>query len=276
MNSGYITLSRRLFDSDLWREPRPRTRLEAWLDLIQLAAFAPHPVQTASGVVTIQRGEVLASLRFLSTRWLWSVKQARGFLENLRRTERIRAQREAQSGTVYLIVNYDFYQTGGTPEDTATGIPEGTARAQQGHKDKKVNKGKKESQNSASGSEDAVFEAIYAALPKRLGGHNRKATYNAYRASIRRGADPDAMLAGAKRYAVFCDAMDRTGTEYVKQGATFLGPQECWLEEWQVPLTVSRSANGTNTTDPTRSDYVGVVDGWMSPELERLTRPRAS
>jgi hypothetical protein len=45
------------------------------------------------------------------------------------RMERIRAQRETQVGTVYLLVNYATYQT----TEAEEGTPEGSSGAQQGH-----------------------------------------------------------------------------------------------------------------------------------------------
>lgn len=267
MNPGYITLSRKFFECDLWREKRPRTKAEAWLDLIQLAAFAPHTVTTSVGTVALERGELLASLRFLADRWDWSVKQVRRWLATVQRVDRLRAQREAQAGTVYVIVNYAFYQGADEDEGTAAGIAEGTPRAQQGHKDKKGKKGKKESQNKApAGADDPEFCAVYAALPRRSGGHDRRAAHRNYLVSVAGGAVPAEMLEGAHRYSAFCDAINKTGTPYVFEGKNFLGERELWKDAWDVPLTVSRG--GQSDAPPPNA-----ADGWYGPGLEEATRP---
>ena len=46
------------------------------------------------------------------------------------------------------------------------------------------------------------------------------------------------MVAGAERYASFCDATGKTGTEYVSQAATFLGPDKRFLEDWALPASI--------------------------------------
>src|SRR5262249_50676091 len=56
----------------------------------------------------------------------------------------------------------------------------------------------------------------------------------AYRARIEAGAKPDEILAGVRRYAAFCRATGKEGTEYVMQGATFFGPEKPYAQAWTV------------------------------------------
>lgn len=131
---GYVAISRKAYKTDpFWNEARVRSRWEAWEDLIQLAAFAPHRVQTTGGMVELARGEVLASLSYLAARWQWGTKRVRLFLACLQNMERIQAQRKTQAGSVYLLVNYQFYQSRGTVADRAADIEEGTPVARRGH-----------------------------------------------------------------------------------------------------------------------------------------------
>lgn len=120
----------------------------------------------------------------------------------------------------------------------------------------------------------AEFERAFQAMPKRAGGHPKKTAFRAWSASLKRGADPAAIEDGARRYALFIAAIGKTGTEFVKLAATFFGPDDLWLDAWDVPLTVTRGGRPEpQYTDPTAPGYVGLVNGWMSPELERMTRP---
>jgi hypothetical protein len=136
---GHIKIARKFFDTDpWWNKPRVYSEAEAWLDLIQLAAYRSTSFATLHGPLNLERGQLVASLRHLATRWKWSVKRVRGFLTIAQRTERIRAQRETQHGTLYLIENYDHYQTGGTAEGTPEGTEGYTGRAQGGHKIKQL------------------------------------------------------------------------------------------------------------------------------------------
>lgn len=43
------------------------------------------------------------------------------------------------------------------------------------------------------------------------------------------------LLAGVQRYARYCEATGRVGTEYVKQGRTFFGPGRHFEEPWELP-----------------------------------------
>src|SRR5690349_3822992 len=97
---------------DLWLKPREFSEWEAWVDLIQMAAW--HPIKrTAKGTtIELKRGEFVASLRYLSRRWQWSVKRIRTGLKRAQQNGRIEAQRETPFGMAYRIVNYEKYQDG--------------------------------------------------------------------------------------------------------------------------------------------------------------------
>lgn len=139
---GHVKLARRAFDpvvgDPLWLEKREFSRWEAWVDVIQMAAFRARRHVTSYGTVQLQRGEFVASLRYLADRWTWTVKQVRGWISTLTKWARLRAQREEPAGTVYLIVNYDRYQTTGADADDEKGTASGIERAQQGHKKEAV------------------------------------------------------------------------------------------------------------------------------------------
>lgn len=122
-----------------------------------------------------------------------------------------------------------------------------------------------------AGAGDEEFEAVYAALPKRTGGHDRKAAHLSYTQSVAKGAIPAEMLDGAHRYRVFCDAILRTGTTYVFEGKNFLGERELWKDDWTIPLTVSRGQKREpNLTDPNAPGYAAVVDGVPNAEFLKL------
>lgn len=83
------------------------------------------------------------------------------------------------------------------------------------------------------------FAAFWGAYPKRAGSNPRKAAETAYRARRRDGVSVDELLAGVQRYAAFCTATGKTGTEYVKQAQFWLGPRyEGWAQAWDVPKEV--------------------------------------
>jgi len=79
------------------------------------------------------------------------------------------------------------------------------------------------------------FERAWAEYPKRAGGNPKRDACKAWEARVKAGANPDDILAGVQRYAAFCRLTDKIGTEYVKQGATFFGPSEHYLDDWTPP-----------------------------------------
>jgi hypothetical protein len=128
---GHIKIARKAFDDEhgdtFWLEPREFSRWEAWCDVIQLARYSAYRHQTEFGVVDLLRGEFVASIRWLAARWKWSIKRVRGWVSTCVDGARLRAQRETQAGTVYLVVNYDAYQSQGHSRGAVKGTPKGTA-----------------------------------------------------------------------------------------------------------------------------------------------------
>ena len=79
------------------------------------------------------------------------------------------------------------------------------------------------------------FEVIMKHYPKRVGSNPKKRAYSA--ATARDSEEPSltAMDMGAQRYAAFCDATGKTGTEYVMMAATFFGPEKHYENDWEIP-----------------------------------------
>lgn len=81
------------------------------------------------------------------------------------------------------------------------------------------------------------FEACWLIYPKRSGSNPRRDALKAYRARRQAGVNPEDLLAGTQRYAAHCEAVEKTGTEFVMQGARFFGPSEPFREAWDLPTT---------------------------------------
>lgn len=84
-NIGYIPLSRKFFEHELWLEPRVFSRAEAFADLLRRVRFEANTCTMLMGArsVTIGRGEVAASVRFLAKNWGWSKNKVDKFLDYL-------------------------------------------------------------------------------------------------------------------------------------------------------------------------------------------------
>ncbi|MDN7743061.1 helix-turn-helix domain-containing protein [Burkholderia multivorans] len=96
------------------------------------------------------------------------------------------------------------------------------------------------SAGASEGADDA-FDEAWSAYPKRAGGNSKRDALKAWNARIAAGERPDEMIAGTKRYAAFCAATGKVGTEFVKLAATFFGPSRHFAEDWALPTEQSPS-----------------------------------
>lgn len=76
----------------------------------------------------------------------------------------------------------------------------------------------------------AEFESFWAEYPKREGGNSKKGAFKAWNARLRNGVKAEELILSAKRYAAQMTAKGSVGTSFVKQAATFLGPDDHWRE----------------------------------------------
>ena len=78
------------------------------------------------------------------------------------------------------------------------------------------------------------FEELRAVYPKRGGAQPWSRAVKAANKRIREGVRFNTMIEGARRYAGYCEATGKVGTEFVMQAATFLGPDQHYLEPWTL------------------------------------------
>jgi DNA-binding transcriptional MocR family regulator len=148
--SNFIPINRRLFKHELWAEKRAYSRFEAWLDLITTARFDTTEGRMVIGstVVRWNRGQLVASLRYLAERWGWSKTKVDNFLKMLRAEEMIKTQTaEGTASTIINICNYDTYNTEKQPEGQQQGQAEDSTRTTERQHEDKTNKENKEQIN---------------------------------------------------------------------------------------------------------------------------------
>lgn len=169
MDKGFIPIKRSLFEHFLFKERRTFSRFEAWLDLIQMASFTDENMELIGGkLIGRNRGEVIASLRFLMQRWNWSMHKVSDYLELLRSQEMVVVDKE-NGVTKILLVNFEkhnviteksskgdrkgdsktrdstaFNAIRGAPVDTGMASPKEQRGSSDGTNIKKDNKGNKE------------------------------------------------------------------------------------------------------------------------------------
>lgn len=232
---GHVKVARKAFESDaFWLESREFSRWEAWMDVIQLAAFRSHQYRTKYGVITLGRGEFVASLRGLAARFKWNLKRVRVWLATCEKGARIRAQRQTAAGTVYLIINYDVYQTTGLISRGAKGTPNGTRGAQQGHKTEAVKAVEAITHGQSETDSDSDFERAWQLYPRRRGSNPKAAAFSAWHARRAEGVTAETLIAGVERYAQHLAVDEKIGSPFVMQAKRFFGPSREYAEPWDA------------------------------------------
>lgn len=129
---GVFALDRGWFEHPIFAK-EPFTEREAWAWLISEASFKPRIKRVGSVIVSLVRGQLAASLRFMAEAWQWEHTRVRRFLIRLKTATMIEQQIE-QGLTVITICNYDRYQRVSLPNATAEETKTATATQQQRNK----------------------------------------------------------------------------------------------------------------------------------------------
>ncbi|MCB0471465.1 MAG: hypothetical protein KDC56_00240 [Flavobacteriaceae bacterium] len=107
-------------DSEIWGNA-PYSEREAWSWMIGEANWKDEKKNINGHPVLIKRGQFTASIRFMSTRFKWSVGKVSRFLEKLRRWDMIKTDTATDTAqTVISICNYNKYQSKAKKTDTET------------------------------------------------------------------------------------------------------------------------------------------------------------
>lgn len=122
MMGGWIKIYQTIREHWIWNDPR---KLKWWIDLLMLAEWRDSKRLVGSDLVTIKRGQLIASVHYLREQWAY--KDDNGvqrkpsehtiikFLSLLEADQMIsRAKHPATRATMITIVNYDDYQQNST------------------------------------------------------------------------------------------------------------------------------------------------------------------
>lgn len=126
--NGYFQVQRRFFSHWLWKDDRVFSRAEAFLDLLQLAAFTHSKKVVGSDLIKLAPGEIVASERFLAGRWKWSTTKVRAYLTLLEADGMVTKEKK-QGTTVLNLLNYDKYRSGGSAEKAQINQGESSEKA---------------------------------------------------------------------------------------------------------------------------------------------------
>ncbi len=161
-DSGWIKLYRQTLDSDFWTEiDMPFDWRSAFIQVLLSANWKPGTAMKGGHTLHIQRGQLLTSVRKLSTIFHWDRKKVYKWLKYMEDNGMMTVE-SLKWGTLLTIVKYDDFQTDGatvapalTARDTATVAPAPTARdtatVATRYKNKEYRKKKEENKSASAG-----------------------------------------------------------------------------------------------------------------------------
>lgn len=105
--AGWIKISREIASHWIWQDAE---RLKWWLDLLFLAAWEDKQVLHDSHLFVLRRGQIIASISFLSERWGKSHPTIIKFLRLLEGEDMIKRSTIYRQTSILTICNYEKYQ----------------------------------------------------------------------------------------------------------------------------------------------------------------------
>lgn len=201
-------------DHPLFNTSKPFSKREAWVWIIERAAYAEYDTDVVGTIRTVERGSFYCSVRELAKYWNWSTQKIKTFIEKLKQNEMICIKSITGKQQIY-VMNYDTYQipdTRSIPQvshDYPTSIPNR----------KKINKINKTNTNVVPEFFREQFTSNY---PRRKSGYGITAVYKKIEPKVRNGdVTWDDFFLACKNYKKNCE-INQTSPEYVKMGTTFV------------------------------------------------------
>lgn len=121
---AFIKIDRNFFEGKYWKQKRVFSQAEAWIDLVRAARFEIEPetrILSSGRYITIKRGEIHASIRFLAERWSWGTDKVKRFLDAAISEQAIERRTE-QGESIITLLNYGIYN----PTDDESQTPNRT------------------------------------------------------------------------------------------------------------------------------------------------------
>jgi hypothetical protein len=198
-------------------DPEPYTQREAWVWLIENAAWKDTTAYVSGKVIPLRRGQLVFSQRFMAEKWKWGRQRVRTFIERLEKTEKS-TQDTTQGVTILTICNYDRYQ-GEQPSPQPKEQPASNPPLTQ----QQPSDNPKKKQRNKETTYTPEFERWWALYPKKEG---KGGAARAFDRALKL-VDIEVLCAKAQRY----DAQQRARNyEFTKNPETWLN-KRCWEDE---------------------------------------------
>lgn len=109
MKEGWIKTYRKIQDCWIWLDKEPFDKRSAWIDLLLTANHSDKKILFNGELMTVERGQILTSVRQLSSKWKWSNDKVLRFLRLIESDGMIKKQSD-NFRTLLTIENYEVYQ----------------------------------------------------------------------------------------------------------------------------------------------------------------------
>ena len=101
------------------------------------------------------------------------------------------------------------------------------------------------------------FDRFKAEYPRRSGSQEWQVARQRFVRHVKDRVPPEAIVDGAARYRRWCEATEKSGTEFVKQAATFLS-RRGWEEAYGPPTPEPPRKAGDRAAEALAAHGVGV------------------
>jgi len=207
--AGYVKIGRAVFGHNMFKE-EPYTEREGWIWLICGASYKTDTIRIPNtNIVTeVKRGDYVASIRFLATKFKWSNSRVRRFLDRLTRGKMVSTVSDTGI-TKISIANYDKYQFF---------VEQPTQQRVQRQIKTDTNISKEVNTISIYSTQ---FELYWSTIPSKMRKGKGKA-FNAFKKSKYELTIEELSDRYKKHHEI--------NKEFTKHPATWLN-QECWLDD---------------------------------------------
>lgn len=227
-SKGYILLHRSLQDCWIWFDDEKFTKGQAWVDLLLLANHKDAKISFKEGLISVQRGQFVTSIKKLSDRWGWAYNTTKRFLSILQSDNMLMCKSDNKK-TLITIVNYEKFQLSDDDVDVQADvqineqvdeqIDDQNANKLMTNNKCRINENKKEIYI-------AHFEEAWKIYPKKK---DKSRAFQCYMARINSGYSETELLTATKNYAAECEKEGRP-EKYIKNGSTFFGINEPFVD----------------------------------------------
>ena len=154
---AFVPIDREFFRSVFWLEDRAYSEAEAYIDLLQRVRVDASPLEKLlpnGRLLTVNRHEVHASLRYLASQWKWSTKKVKRFLDILEKKQYLKRRTQHQE-TILCIENTSVSLPNNSKRETLKETAKETLKKHCGNSEETNIKNEENVNNEENGGECA-------------------------------------------------------------------------------------------------------------------------